>query len=452
MFFYGQKPDLKPNLKLHHLVLMGISGALGAGFFVLISESIIIGGKLVPLSFLVVAIASFLMSRIYAELATSMPVSGGGQVYLRNAFSYSPFIFVIHWLTWLAEMAFTALNALGAGYYISLLIPVNPIAISLFCIVLLVLINLRGVDKVGVIEIITGVLMLFGIGILFFWLFQHIPSDVNFFSQTSFAGAFGWLYAIPLVFVIFIGNEDVAAIAEEVKDKKDIAKAFTLVIIGISIITVLFSFLFSQIFTESQLLNTNSPFELIGELIGPVGRLLGIVVAILGCVSSFFFGSLADTRTAYAMAKAGEFPKMFTKLNKYKVPVVSVLVSGVIVTFLVLTRSASYIAYLASAGFLIEVIAITLAMMKLRKKRPHLPRPYIVKLYPLIPILVIIISIFFLLFVELQTWGLIIMFSILGFLVHIINNIKKERWYWALLGLFSFIFLVAIITALLISF
>lgn len=450
MFFYGQKTKLKPNLKFSHLVLMGIGGALGAGFFVLISEAITLAGTLIPLSFLVASIVAFLMSRIYAELATSIPIAGGGQAYLENAFSSNPLLFVVHWLIWFGIMAFTALNALGVGFYLSLLLPVNPIVIALIGVAIIVLVNLKGVENVGKLQIFVGCFMFLGLTVLVVLLSNHLPSEIILLNESNSTSPFGWLYAIPLVFVIFIGTEDIATLAEEVKDKRSLSKAFTTIILGILIITVLLSFMFSQIFTKDQLQNNPQPFQLLGSVIGNSGQILGISVAILGCISSFFISSLAGARLAYAMGKSGEFPKVFTKLNKHKVPYIAVFASLAIVTLLVLTGSAKYAAYLSSVGFFIEMIALSFAMIKLRKKRPRLPRPILVKPYPLIPILVICISIFFLFFVELEAWLVVLGFALMGFVVNIAKHVKKEKWILALIGIVAFLFIVTMVTALIV--
>lgn len=452
MFIYGEKSELNPNLGFFQLTLMALSGALGAGFFVLLSRAVVIGRGLAPLAFLVSAVASFLISWVYSELAVSMPVSGGGQVYIRNAFSPHPLFFIVHWLTWLAELSFTALNALGVGFYSSLLLPVNPIVLALTFTFLMVLVNLKGIENVGKVELVTGALMLVSVSVLAIILFQHLPVRTAIISNAdSVKEYFGWLSVVPLVFVIFIGNEDIAAIAAEVEDKKDIAKALTVAILGILIITILFSFLFSRIFTTRQLANNPKAFSLLGDIAGPVGRFTGIGVAILGCLGSLFFGSLADTRTAYAMAKAGEFPKVFTELNRSKVPFVSVLVNGSLVSLLVLSGSATYVAYLASAGFLIEAIFVSWALIRLRSRRPHLPRPVLANPYPLVPLAVIAIAGFFLLFVKPQAWLALIVFSGLGFLVSITSHIEKRSVYYAGLGVLLFVLLNLVISGLVIG-
>src|SRR6056297_2834490 len=160
MFIFGKPSKLKPTLGFWPLLLMAVSGTLGGGFFVLLGQGAEIAGSLLPLTFLVAGRVAFLVSRVYAELATSMPATGGGQVYVRNAFGDKVIFFIGHWLTWIAEVAFTALAALGLGFYLSPLIGISPVIISIGFVVLLVLINLRGVNEVGKVEIVIGFALL----------------------------------------------------------------------------------------------------------------------------------------------------------------------------------------------------------------------------------------------------------------------------------------------------
>lgn len=447
MFIPGRKSKLKPKLSFWPLFLLSISGTLGGGLFVLLGEGAEAAGYLLPLSFIASGVIAFLISRVYAELSTCMPAAGGSQVYVRTAFGHHPMLFLAHWLTWLAEIGFTALNALGLGLYLSLVIPLNPLVISLIAIFLLIIINLSGVEKVGKIGMGIGLALLFSVIALSGFILKDFSwPALNWQNLSSFKRIAGWLWALPLTFVIFVGNEDIAALAAEIKDKaQNIPRVLTFNAVILTIITATISFLFLHSFPLAELADNPHPFSLLAKYLNPAVGFLALATAIFACASSMFFASLADTRTAYALSKAGEFPKIFRKLNQNKVPFVSIIASGVLVGGLCLTRNVGHIARVANIGFFLECILVSLALFKLRKSRPYLPRPYLVKPYPLIPLLVIISSLALLVFVGPQAWISAILFSIVGVGVYFLSHLKKERAKLALQGIGIFLLLVLIV-------
>jgi amino acid transporter len=111
------------------------------------------------------------------------------------------------------------------------------------------------------------------------------------------------------------------------------------------------------------------------------------------------------------------------------------------------TRSASFISQIATIGFLLECIAISFAFLKLRKERPHLPRPYLIKYSTIIPFLVIIASTLLLLFVDFRSWLIALTFAILGLILHFLSYIEKERLKIAFWGM-KILFLVGSVIVL----
>ncbi|GEM_PF-2533003 len=446
MFIFDDQIELEPKIGFWALLLMAFSGTLGGGFFTLLGIGAGIAGPLLPFSFMIAGLIAFIVSRVYAELATAMPAPGGGQVYVRNAFGERPSLFIAHWLTWLAEIAFSALNAIGLGLYLSLVLPLSPIAVSLISIGLLVLINLYGVDNIEKIELFFGFAFVLAlIGVIGFILKDFSVNTIQI-QVIDFKGVWGMLKAVPLIFVLFIGTEDVAAIAGEIKNKsRNIPKAFTWSILALTSTATLTSFLLIHTFPLQELANHPRPFQLLFEQLGALGGGLSLAVAITACASSLFFGSLADTRTAYALGKAGEFPKIFTKLNKHKVPFVSILVSGFLLTILTITESANFVGYVANLGFFLEVIFISFALIKLRKKRPKLPRPFLIKHYPLVPILAIGLSSFFLILIDPMALGVGILFSLIGLAVYLMKYFNKEKLIIAIKAFLIFLIILFLI-------
>jgi amino acid transporter len=298
-------------------------------------------------------------------------------------------------------------------------------------------INLKGVKNIGKIEVGVGIALIFSLIAVAVLLGLNLPANsLNLSKLNSSRFNFNWIYAIPMVYLVFVGNEDIAAIVEEVIDKeKNVPKVLLSSVVAITLLTATLSFLFINAFSLNQVIGNDQTFALLAQLNGQCGYMIGVTIAIFACVSSLFYGSLADTRTAFALSEAGELPKFFSKVNDNQVPAGSIIANISIVLILTLTRSAPLIAYIANIGLFLESIFVSLALLKLRKTRPHLPRNFLVKPFPLIPIIVILLNILLLMTVEVQAWSITIATSVIGLSFYLLSQSNQERKMWGAIGI-----------------
>jgi len=124
---------------------------------------------------------------------------------------------------------------------------------------------------------------------------------------------------------------------------------------------------------------------------------VAIMISTFGCDNGLI---LAAPRVYYAMAKDGLFFRGAGKLHpKYKTPVNSLILQGVWSS--VLTLSGTYSAlltYTAFASLLFNVMTV-FAVFVLRKKYPERERPYKTWGYPIVPILYILVALFFIIYI-----------------------------------------------------
>src|SRR5580658_757186 len=90
----GQPPPLRRALSALNLVALGVGGIIGAGIFVLTGHAAATNaGPAVTLSFLLGAIASGFAGLCYAELSSTIPISGSAYT-----FSYATLGELIAWI------------------------------------------------------------------------------------------------------------------------------------------------------------------------------------------------------------------------------------------------------------------------------------------------------------------------------------------------------------------
>ncbi len=447
MIIFKEKLPLKERFGFWTLLALSLSGTFGGSLFILIGKAIEISGVFIFLAFLLSGFISYLIGRVYAELATSIPTPGGGPFYIRTAFGSSPFLFLVYWFIFLAEISYASLNALGSAFYLSLAFPLPPLLIALFLVFLITIINLFGIEKTKNFQISMGAIVIISLFLLCIIFFKNFPLSLNslkenFFLGTNFKNFIGLFWALPLTFLVFVGNEKITAISPQIKHKnKNIPLLLSLNIIILTIITLFISFIFLFSFPLSVLKTTPHPFSLFAQYFGKKMGFLALISALFACLSSLFFSFLVATQLAFALGKIGEFPKVFSQLNKNNVPFWAIIISGLLIAFFCLIENVEIIARLSTMGFFIQYLFLSFTLIELRKKRPHLPRPYLVKPFPLIPVLVIFFSLGFLLFGGLKAWAIVLLFSLIGEIIYFFSYFTKKRFFFALLGVITFFIL-----------
>ena len=132
------------------------------------------------------------------------------------------------------------------------------------------------------------------------------------------------------------------------------------------------------------------------KLFGPIGAKLisiGILISVFGTLNGFI---LTGGRIPYTMASENKIPfsKTFSKLNNNGVPLNGTwLIVGLSILYS-LSGQFNLLTDLAIFVIWIFYTMLFVGVMKLRKTKPQMERPYKVLLYPIIPIVAIIGGVF----------------------------------------------------------
>ena len=180
-----------------------------------------------------------------------------------------------------------------------------------------------------------------------------------------------------------------------------------------------------------------SPLAYVAEqFMGPVGIGIITVAGIIAALSSVNTSIMAHSRVAYALARDGYFPKGFFTLHKrFSTPFVAVLVGSVFTAAFAATGVVNFVTYATDFGFIIGFIFVNLSLIKLRRDKPNLYRPFKVPFYPLTPILGIITSLFLLFFLETGTLLIGIGLFVFGLIAYYIRMVGYYRIHLAMGGM-----------------
>jgi APA family basic amino acid/polyamine antiporter len=431
-----EKSELKRTLGKWNLLLLGVGCIIGAGIFVRTgSAAALHAGPAVLLSFVVAGIVCAFAGLCYAELSSTLPVSGSAYTY-----GYTTMGEFVAWVMGgllLLEYGLAAsVVAVGwGGYVVSLLadfsifIPpeftgpagyplmkdgaavlVDGQAVTtifnlpafLICLVLSALLVLGVSESAKVNNVIVfikvSVLVAFIVvgGLIVLANFGELAAQnwTPFIPPNEGDGKFGVdgiMRAASIVFFAYIGFEAVSTAGQEARDPK---RDMPFGIIGSLIVCTVIYMLVAAVMTllvPYNTLNVPDPVAVVVDNFGETWGWLAKVIkigAIIGLTSVVLVLMYAQTRIFYTMARDGLLPHIFSRVHpKFKTPWINTMVVGLVTAVAAGFFDINVLGDMTSVGTLAAFAIVCLSVIYLRRTAPDLPRGFSVPLYPVLPVL-----------------------------------------------------------------
>ncbi|WP_290033009.1 amino acid permease [Ligilactobacillus cholophilus] len=420
----AEKNQMKRSLKTRHLSMIALGGSIGTGLFVASGSAISKagpGGAI--LAYIGIgAMVYFLMTSL-GEMATYMPVTGSFATYAKR-FVDPALGFAMGWNYWFNWAITVAVDVSTCALVLKFWFPHVPNWVfSLFALGLVFLINAISVRSFGeteywlsLIKIITVIIFL-AVGIL--TIFGILGGKAVYLENFTYKKApfVGGIPAVLSVFVVagfsFQGTELVGVTAGESENPAEsVPKAIKQVFWRILLFYILSIFVIAAIipYTSKYLLGSSasdiaiSPFTLVFKRAGLAAAASIMNAVILTSVlSSANSGMYASTRMLYSMAKEGDAPKIFGKVNRRGVPFVALVGTTIVglLTFLTSIFGNQLYQWLVAASGLTGFIAwIGIAISHYRFRKAYVAQNkdlndlvYKAKLFPFGPILALVLCI-----------------------------------------------------------
>lgn len=380
-----KSPKLKRRISLFALTAYGVGNVLGAGIYALIGEVVGITGNFSWLAFLLAAITGAFTGLSYAELGAMYPKSAAEFVYTEEAFKIRIISFILGWIIIFSGILSAATVALGFANYLAALFNfpsiflIVPIAILL--VIILSLINFLGIKTSTWTNILftlieaSGLILVIIIGIPYFGSVNYVELPIG----SSFTAL---LSSVALIFFAYMGFEDIANVAEEVKEpQKNLPKA---IVYSIIITTVLYCLTaisvvsIGSILPPSTIATSPEPLSIVTEaVLGPIGGIVMSLIALFATANTVLIMLIVTSRMMYGMARDKALPESLSKISpKHRIPIISVFLTMILTIIPIFFVDISIVANATVFGVLINFFLVNISLIALRKTKPEVERPF----------------------------------------------------------------------------
>jgi basic amino acid/polyamine antiporter, APA family len=362
---------------------------------------------LTPIVLLATGLLFLVVSLSYAEGTAAIPETGGAATFTRRA--YNDLVgFATGWVLLLDYLIVISLSTLFLPHYLAAALSAPSLADSPWDVLIAVaaitgIIGVRLVRHTRIHRAALGLALLdLAVQLLVVVLgFAFVFSPEVLTNGFDLAPGQGWhdlLFALPLAMLAYTGLETVANLAEETREPgrtlpRSLFSSIGLVVIMTVLIAVVAVCAFpaedgttelADKWLQAPIVGIVTAFE--GHLSGSAVDMLRVVVGLSGAIVLFAAATTAITgctRLTRSMAEHGMLPREFGRLERRSLVSRESLVSiGILAIVIVVGTGtlagddASFLASTYSFGVLFAFTAAQLAVIRLRRREPDLPRPF----------------------------------------------------------------------------
>jgi len=464
------QPDLVRGIGLTEATSLNMIDMIGVGPFITLPLVIAAaGGPQAMLGWILGAVFALCDGLVWAELGAAMPNAGGSYRYLKEI--YDPdslgrllsFLFI--WQLSFSAPLSIASGCIGLAHYAGYLWPglertilahtihVGPLEVSILvmpatCVAVataavVVFLLYRRITVLGKL----AELLWIGVALAVGWVI--VAGLTHFSAARAFdfpPGAFtlspaffmGMGSAMLIATYDYWGYYNVCFLGGEVKDPgRTIPRALIISILVVAAlyltmnVVVLGVIPWREMMSHSGGENNHIISVFMQRIYGTwAGRLITWLI-MWTAFASVFSTLLGYSRVPYAAALDGNYFRAFARVDpKRRFPTVSLLALGGVAMLFCFLRLADVIAALVVIRILLQFIVQAVGVMVLRHRRPDMPRPFRMWLYP-VPALMAIAGFTFILLARrnfLREIRYAVAILIVGLAIYLVRSWRRREW------------------------
>lgn len=369
--------SLKRAVTTPMLVLFILGDVLGAGVYALAGTIAGRVGGVIWAPLLIALFFALLTAASYAELVTKYPKAGGAALYAEKAFG-KPWVSFLVGFSMLAAGVTSAagLSVAFAGGYLQAIVEVPPAWVCLGFLVIVGLLNARGIKESLTANLVMTVIELGGLLLVIvaaIWFVAQNGAHVSQLLQIdSPSASTAILGASLLAFYSFVGFETSANLAEEVRD---VTRVYPRALFGALLITgavyMLVGISAALVLPVNELKNSEAPLM---DVVSASG--LGVspewfaAIALIAVANGALLTMIMASRLAYGMAHQGLLPAVLGRvLPKRRTPGIAILGTSVVAIALTFTSTLAVLAETVVLLLLVVFLSTNLAVLVLKRDK-----------------------------------------------------------------------------------
>lgn len=477
-YIYVLQYDMQKKIKLWDAIMLVMGSMIGSGIFIVSSDIMrnLGSGWWLVIVWIITGVMTVAAAISYGELSAIFPKAGGQYVYLKEIFG-KKIGFLYGWgLFSVIQTGTIAAVAVAFGKFTAYLIPAlnnaEPIfqqgefkityiqILAILVIMLLTFINTKGVESGKFLQnLFTGSKVLALLGLIFAGIFfvntsyfsENFSSGLEAFSnlKKDALGNFtksGWEsisgfalmggIASAMVGSVFssVAWENVTFVAGEIENpKKNVVRSM---IFGTSAVMVLYltvNLVYITTLSMDEIAFAADDRVAVSSTLAIFGNTGTLIIALLVMISTFGCNNgliLSGARVFQTMSKDGMFFKSAAENNKNQVPENALWMQGIWASVLCLSGQYGNLLDMISFVIVLFYMITVFGVIYLRIKKPEIERPYKTWLYPVTPLIYLLIGtafcILLLIFKTQYTWpGLLLV--LLGLPIYYFIDSRKKN-------------------------
>ena len=453
---------LKRALGATNLTALGIGAIIGTGIFVLTGTvAAQNAGPAVVLSFVLAGVASIFAALCYSEFASLVPMAGSAYTY-GYATLGELFAWIIGW-DLILEYALGAVTvSIGwSGYVVSFLrdIGINiPPALSaargtlitladgtqvtaifnLPAVIIIAIITLLLVIGIRESATVNNVIVFVKVAVVLLFIFGavHAVNPANWHPfippSTGVRGHFGWsgvTQGAGIVFFAYIGFDAVSTAAQEAKNPQ---RDMPIGIIGSLLICTVLYIAVSAVATgivPYLQLDVPDPIAVAADHAGLGWMSVAIKLgAIAGLSSVILVMLLGQSRIFWTMADDGLLPKFVSRVHpKFRTPWITTILTGIVVAFFAALFTVREAGSLVSIGTLLAFVIVSIGVLVLRIREPHLPRTFKTPAVWVVAPLGALSALYLMIALPWRTWERLIIWFVIGIVIYFFYGVRRSK-------------------------
>ena len=178
-----------------------------------------------------------------------------------------------------------------------------------------------------------------------------------------------------------------------------------------------------------QQLNVADPVALVLNVLHkPWASMLVSVGALAGITSVLLVLLLGQPRILFAMSRDGLLPSLMSKVHpRLRTPYLTTILTGSLVAVSAALTPINVVAELCSIGTLFAFMIVSAGVLVLRRTRAEVKRPFKVPLYPVIPLLGIVLCGYLMFSLPLVTWLRFAVWLVVGLTIYAAYGFRHSK-------------------------